>query len=369
MPGYETPARLTAPHGHPSRAGASGRPARARGPSRRGRGRTPPTGRRAGRPRAPAERADRGACAGRRRRRRRRSSSVFGVARAVSAYHRQVLTMTIDTQPAIPDSNQCPMNESVIATLIARPPPHASAPRAARTRRDAPSGTGVSTASERLRAMTYSAALRMSTIIAHHRSPGGPGSNRKDSTFGWASTIARTSVHRARYCRSMNDAGMEPSIEHAASSAVWLRHTLEEILSQVRVLLDIDGCAFQTVDWERGHISPAAAWFETQEVRAALQPVLDRPYDVDRGGVTEAAIERGEPLLITDIAVLARRRRAARAAARAARRRRRPRPRGRGTGRRRSSPARCRRRSGARSACSRCRPRRRARRSARSSCA
>jgi serine phosphatase RsbU (regulator of sigma subunit) len=96
-------------------------------------------------------------------------------------------------------------------------------------------------------------------------------------------------------------AGKEPSIEHAASSAVWLRHTLEEILSQVRVLLDIDGCAFQTVDWERGHISPAAAWFETQEVRTALQPVLDRPYDVARGGVTEAAIERGEPLLIEDM--------------------------------------------------------------------
>ena len=38
---------------------------------------------------------------------------------------------------------------------------------------------------------------------------------------------------------------MEPSIEHAASSAVWLRHTLEEILSQVRVLLDVNGCAFQ----------------------------------------------------------------------------------------------------------------------------
>ena len=94
---------------------------------------------------------------------------------------------------------------------------------------------------------------------------------------------------------------MHPGIEHAASSAIWLRHTLEEILAQVRVLLDIDGCAFQAVDWERGHISPAAAWFETAEVRAAMQPVLDRPYDVDRGGVTEAAIERGEPLLITDI--------------------------------------------------------------------
>jgi serine phosphatase RsbU (regulator of sigma subunit) len=99
----------------------------------------------------------------------------------------------------------------------------------------------------------------------------------------------------------MNEAGMEPSIEHAASSAVWLRHTLEEILSQLRVLLDIDGCAFQTVDWERGYISPAAAWFETQAVRAALQPVLERPYDVARGGVTEAAIERGEPVLINDI--------------------------------------------------------------------
>ncbi len=94
---------------------------------------------------------------------------------------------------------------------------------------------------------------------------------------------------------------MQPRIEHAATSAVWLRHTLEEILSQVRVLLDVDGCAFQTVDWERGHISPAAAWFETQEVRTALQPVLDRPYDIDRGGITEAAIERGEPLLITDV--------------------------------------------------------------------
>ena len=104
------------------------------------------------------------------------------------------------------------------------------------------------------------------------------------------------------YGRQMSGAGTEPGIEHAASSAVWLRHTLEEILSQVRVLLDVDGCAFQTVDWEQGHISPAAAWFETPEVRAALQPVLDRSYDVARGGVTEAAIERGEPLLINDIA-------------------------------------------------------------------
>ncbi len=99
----------------------------------------------------------------------------------------------------------------------------------------------------------------------------------------------------------MSDAGTEPGIEHAATSAVWLRQTLEEILMQLRVLLDIDGCAFQTVDWETGHISPAAAWFETPEIRTALQPVLDRPYDPARGGVTEAAIERGESILIGDI--------------------------------------------------------------------
>jgi GAF domain-containing protein len=93
----------------------------------------------------------------------------------------------------------------------------------------------------------------------------------------------------------------EPGIEYAASSEAWLRQTLEEILTQLRALLDIDGCAFQTVDWDQGHIRAAAAWFETPAVRAALSPVLDRPYDRERGGVTEAAIERGEPLLLSDI--------------------------------------------------------------------
>jgi GAF domain-containing protein/GNAT superfamily N-acetyltransferase len=94
---------------------------------------------------------------------------------------------------------------------------------------------------------------------------------------------------------------MEPGIEHAATSEAWLRQTLEEILMQLRVLLDIDGCAFQVVDWERGHIHPAAAWFETPAIRATLRPVLDRPYDSERGGVTEAAIERGRPLLLSDV--------------------------------------------------------------------
>ena len=97
------------------------------------------------------------------------------------------------------------------------------------------------------------------------------------------------------------EAATRSHIEHAAGSETWLRHTLEEILSQIRVLLDVDGCAFQTIDLERRHISPAASWFETPELRTAMQPVFDRPYDPERGGVTEAAVERGETILINDM--------------------------------------------------------------------
>jgi GAF domain-containing protein len=78
----------------------------------------------------------------------------------------------------------------------------------------------------------------------------------------------------------------------------WLRHTLEEIIGQIRRLLDVSGCAFQVVDFDEGSIRPAAAWFATDEVRSAMTPVLARSYDVERPGVTEAAIERGEALLI-----------------------------------------------------------------------
>jgi serine phosphatase RsbU (regulator of sigma subunit) len=90
------------------------------------------------------------------------------------------------------------------------------------------------------------------------------------------------------------------AIEHAATSEAWLRHTLEEILVQVRVLLDVGGCAFQTVDWEERRIRVDASWFESRADREAFAPVLERPYEPERGGVTEAAIERGEPLLVAD---------------------------------------------------------------------
>jgi GAF domain-containing protein len=78
----------------------------------------------------------------------------------------------------------------------------------------------------------------------------------------------------------------------------WLRHTLEQIVGQIRRLLDVSGCAFQVVDFEAGMIRPAAAWFASDEARDAMTPVLQRPYDRERPGVTEAAIERGNSLLI-----------------------------------------------------------------------
>jgi GAF domain-containing protein len=90
-------------------------------------------------------------------------------------------------------------------------------------------------------------------------------------------------------------------IEDAVSSEAWLRRTLDEILARVRALLDVTGCAFQVVDWSRGVIRPVAAWFADEETRLALDAVLTRPYDPDRGGVTEAAIESGEPLLIESV--------------------------------------------------------------------
>ncbi len=93
----------------------------------------------------------------------------------------------------------------------------------------------------------------------------------------------------------------ERGIEHAAESQAWLRRTLEEIVSQVRRLLDVTGVSFLVVDPAHAHIRPAASWFESDAVRDAFVPVLDRPYEPERAGVTEAAVETGSPVRIERI--------------------------------------------------------------------
>jgi GAF domain-containing protein/GNAT superfamily N-acetyltransferase len=91
-----------------------------------------------------------------------------------------------------------------------------------------------------------------------------------------------------------------PAVEHADSSQAWLRHALEEIVTQIHRLLDLTGCAFQVVDWKERQIRVAAAWFESDIVRDSFGSVLSRPYEPERAGLTEASIEQGGPLLLTD---------------------------------------------------------------------
>jgi GAF domain-containing protein len=72
-------------------------------------------------------------------------------------------------------------------------------------------------------------------------------------------------------------------------------------VAQLRRAFDLTGCAFLMVDWEERYIRPAAAWFSSPSVGEAFGAVLSRPYDPERAGITEAAIERGAPLLVSGI--------------------------------------------------------------------
>ena len=58
----------------------------------------------------------------------------------------------------------------------------------------------------------------------------------------------------------------------------WLHDTLEQLIEQIRALLDVTGVAFVTVDEDREAIRPAAAWFVDRRrlarVLAAARPPL-----------------------------------------------------------------------------------------------
>jgi GAF domain-containing protein len=107
---------------------------------------------------------------------------------------------------------------------------------------------------------------------------------------------------RRSSCSSRSPTTTIHSQTDTATEGPWLRQTLEEIVVQLRRLFDLNGCAFLVVDWELQHIRPVTAWFASPAVREALGAVLSRPYDPERAGITEAAIERGSPLVMADIA-------------------------------------------------------------------
>jgi GAF domain-containing protein/GNAT superfamily N-acetyltransferase len=82
----------------------------------------------------------------------------------------------------------------------------------------------------------------------------------------------------------------------------WLHDTLEQLIAQIRALLDVSGVAFVIVDEDRAEIRPAAAWFASDEAARAFSPLLTRAYDPERPGVTEAAVESGSAVLIPRVA-------------------------------------------------------------------
>jgi GAF domain-containing protein/N-acetylglutamate synthase-like GNAT family acetyltransferase len=94
-----------------------------------------------------------------------------------------------------------------------------------------------------------------------------------------------------------------PTDAHASTIQTdsWLHDTLEQLIGQIRTLLDVSGVAFVTIDPDRAAIRPAAAWFASEDASRAFTPLLERPYDPGRAGVTEAAVESGTAVLIPRI--------------------------------------------------------------------
>jgi GAF domain-containing protein len=78
--------------------------------------------------------------------------------------------------------------------------------------------------------------------------------------------------------------------------SLWL--ALDRIIEHVRTLVRCDLATFQIVDPARTSIEPVASWFASPALEAALDPFLRRRYDRERPGLTEAALERGRPLLL-----------------------------------------------------------------------
>ena len=78
-------------------------------------------------------------------------------------------------------------------------------------------------------------------------------------------------------------------VHAGALTESWLHDTLEQLIGQIRALLDVTGVAFVTVDADRAAIRPAAAWFATEEAvarvhAAAPAPLRPDPRRGDGGG-------------------------------------------------------------------------------------
>ena len=73
---------------------------------------------------------------------------------------------------------------------------------------------------------------------------------------------------------------------------------LDLVLAHLRKLVRADAAMLLAVDRERTVFSPIASWFSSPELAEALRPGMSRPYYRDRPWLSEAALERGRPLLL-----------------------------------------------------------------------
>ncbi|MEX2024631.1 MAG: GAF domain-containing SpoIIE family protein phosphatase [Thermoleophilaceae bacterium] len=73
---------------------------------------------------------------------------------------------------------------------------------------------------------------------------------------------------------------------------------LDLVLDRVRDVVRADAAMIVTVDRDRTTIEPLACWFASDDLERAIGPATSRPYERGRPWLTEAAIERGRPLLL-----------------------------------------------------------------------
>ena len=89
-----------------------------------------------------------------------------------------------------------------------------------------------------------------------------------------------------------------PGVTLDVAAPAGLHDALDQIITQLRAILDPSGVAFEVIDSERRRIRPEASWFVTDAAREAFEPLMRRSYDPARPGITEAAVEAGAALLI-----------------------------------------------------------------------
>jgi serine phosphatase RsbU (regulator of sigma subunit) len=73
---------------------------------------------------------------------------------------------------------------------------------------------------------------------------------------------------------------------------------LDLVLQHLRHLVRADAAMLLGLDRGRTHFEPIASWFSSPELAAVLTPGMHRPYSRDKPWLSEAALERGRPLLL-----------------------------------------------------------------------